>query len=79
MPLEGFLEIDAYLSDEPDEERPGKSLEETFHVELEYAYLPGRLVGGKASAESLLNKSVLVNLDLCTREERATLKDLMSF
>jgi hypothetical protein len=62
VPLIGFLEIDAYVTETTGSEYP-------FAVEVEYSYLPGALVGGVSTDDPRWNM-IVVNPDLCSAEER---------
>ena len=75
--LAGFLEIDAYLREHADAARPGKPLSEVFEVDVEFSYVPGFALGGSSSRPEL-PKAFLVNLDLCSPEERQLLSKLTS-
>jgi hypothetical protein len=67
--LAGFLEIDAYVRDNPDPRAPGTPLDEVFQIDVEYSYLPGPLLGASGKAAALLPKTIMLNPDLCSREE----------
>lgn len=68
VPLTGFLQIDAYVTE------GSGSPEYPFAVEVEYSYLPGVLVGGVSTDDPRWN-IVLVNTDLCSAEERQALAE----
>jgi hypothetical protein len=76
--LAGFLEIDAYLRDNPDPGDPGRPLDEVFEVDIEYSYLPGHLLGSSSETASLLPNVVLLNPDLCSPEENQLLRKFMA-
>ncbi len=73
IPLAGFLEIDAYLRDDTDDSVP---VDRAFAVDVEYSYLPGPAFGGVHDASA--PNYVLVNLDLCTPEERELFEEMFS-
>jgi hypothetical protein len=76
--IAGLLEIDAYLSDHPDPANPGRRLDEVFDIEVEYSYLPGFSFGSAASAVTTLPKVILLNLDLCSPQERQLMTKLLA-
>lgn len=71
LPLEGFLEIDAYVREWPDDEAPGG---QSLAIDTEYSYLPGVVFGGVETTHPDLNV-MLINDALCTAEERQTLAE----
>lgn len=75
--LAGFLEIDAYLRDNPDLNDPGRPLDEVFEVDVEYTYLPGYLLGSSNSTSTRLPRTVILNPDLCSPEENQLLRNLL--
>ena len=74
--LGGFLEMDAYVRDNPDPDDPGKPLDEVFQLDLEYSYMPGRLLGSSAALGAYPLNAIMLNPDLCSPEEAQTLKEL---
>lgn len=76
--LAGFLEIDAYLRDNPDLNNPGRPLEEVFQIDVEYSYLPGYLLGSSELTSTRLPKMVLLNPDLCSPEEQQLLRKFIA-
>lgn len=76
--LAGILAIDAYLRDNPDLDDPGRPLDEVFQVDVEYSYLPGRLLGSSSSMSTPLFKAVILNPDLCSPEEKQLLRKFMA-
>jgi hypothetical protein len=75
--LAGFLQIDAYLRENVDAACPGRPLSEVFEVDVEFSYVPGFAIGG-SNSDSELPNAFLVNLDLCSPEERQLLSKLTS-
>ena len=73
----GLLEIDAYVRDNPDANDPSMALDEVFEVDVEFSYIPGFLVGSSNEAASLPNV-LMLNPDLCDREEHQLLTKLMA-
>jgi hypothetical protein len=59
VPVTGFLEMDCYVWADG--------------LEIEYSFLPGNLIGGRASDDPLF-RSVLLNSALCSDEERQALE-----
>jgi hypothetical protein len=66
-----FLEIDAFVRDEPEEDDPTAPATSTFEIDVEYSYLPGKLVGGVASAGA--PRDIVVVLELVNAEQRRSL------
>ncbi|GAA3342913.1 hypothetical protein GCM10020358_39650 [Amorphoplanes nipponensis] len=61
--LAGLLEIDAYVG-EPDD------------LEVEYSFLPGRLVGGVRAPDARWS-NIMLNVHLCSDEQRQALEGFM--
>jgi hypothetical protein len=74
--LAGFLEIDAYLRDEPDPAEPDRGIDEVFAVDVEFAFLPGALLGCPAEQTRGLPPTLILNPDLCSPEEAQALERL---
>ncbi len=74
--ITGLLEIDAFVRDNADPERPALPLDEVFEVDLEYSYVPGFLLGSP-DEEGPLQPMLLVNPDLCTPDELQDLRKLL--
>jgi len=74
--LAGCMEIDAYLRDNPELDRPGLPLSEVFAVDVEYSYLPGFAFGSSSKPNASLPKVVMLNTSLCTPEENQQLGKL---
>jgi hypothetical protein len=71
--LAGFLEIDAYVREHTEVKNPGKPLDQVFEVDVEFSYLPGFALSAHGSAAKALPQAFLINLDLCSSEERQLL------
>jgi hypothetical protein len=71
--LAGLLEIDAYVREHVDPNDLGASLDRIFDVDVEFSYLPGILLGTSAAEAAALPQAFMVNLDLCSPEERQLL------
>lgn len=76
--IAGLLEIDAYVRDNADLSQPGRSLDDVFEIDIEYSYLPGFSFDSSAEAPDQLSKALILNLDLCTPEQKRMLKKLMA-
>ena len=78
FPLAGFLEVDAYVRDNPDPEDPGRPLDEVFEVDVEYSYLPGALLGSPSEEATSLPDALVLNPDLCSPEQLQPLRAFMA-
>lgn len=74
--IQGFLELDAYLRDNPNSSDPMRPLSEVFEIDVEYSYLPGFAFGSKEEKPSSLLNVIMLNPDLCTPEENQLLRKL---
>ena len=77
LQIGGFLEIDAYVKDNPEANDPAKALDEVFELDVEYSYVPGFLLGSSNKAAGSLPSVVLLNPDLGDAEEHQLLKKFM--
>jgi hypothetical protein len=76
--IAGLLEIDAYVRDNVDLSQPGRSLDDIFEIDIEYSYLPGFLIGSSAKATGPISKTVMLNPDLCSQEEKQIIEKMMA-
>jgi hypothetical protein len=76
--LAGFLEIDAYVRENPDPEDPGLPLEQVFEVDVEFSFLPGGFLGFPKDRPNPFPRVFFVNGGLCSPEQHQALRKLMA-
>jgi hypothetical protein len=76
-PLAAFLQIDAFIAENVEPEDPFRSLDKCISLDVEFTYFPGRALGVAQTAETGLPKVIVLNLDLCSDEQKDQLKPLI--
>lgn len=71
IPIGGLLEIDAYLRETGDSD-------DDLELDVEYSYLPGFVFGSGSPGSDPLSRTILLNPDLCTPEEKQLLQRLVA-
>jgi hypothetical protein len=76
-PLAALLQIDAFIAESVEPEDPFRSLDECISLDVEFTYVPGRAFGVARTADPSLPKVILLNLDLCSDEQKNQLQRLI--
>jgi hypothetical protein len=74
--MAGYLQIDAFIQENIDRQDPLRTLEASIVLDVEFTYLPGGFLSNDPIRDPDLPNLLVVNRDLCTREQLAMLGGL---